>query len=304
LTERRGGGGRAWARRVAFVALVGFAVWVLVANRAGIASALRELDAGAFAAALFVGFLTSGAALLVWRALLADFGHRLRVPDAARIFFVSQLGKYVPGSVWSILTQIELSRDHRIPKRTSVAVGVTVIAVSVTTGLSVGAVLLPFGAAETARRFWWILLVIPLLVAVLHPRVLGPILNGVLRLARREPLPRTPTGPGLARVVGLQLVVWTLFGLQAWLLLVGLGVPAGPALPVAIGGYALAYALGQMAVGLPAGAGVRDTALALALSTLVPAATALLVALLARVIATVVDLALAGAFAVRRRGPA
>jgi uncharacterized membrane protein YbhN (UPF0104 family) len=301
LTERRWGGARAWARRVAFLALVGFAVWVLVANRSGIAAALRELNPWAFVAALTLGFVTSGAALLVWRALLADFGHPLRVRDAARIFFVSQLGKYVPGSVWSILTQIELSRDHRIPKRTSVAVGVTVIAISVTTGLSVGAAVLPFGATAAVRRFWWVVLILPLMVAVLHPRVLGPILNGVLRLARREPLPRTPSGAGLARVVGLQLVVWTCLGVQAWLLLVGLGAPPWPALPVAIGGYALAYALGQMAVGLPAGAGVRDTALALALSTLVPAPTALVVALLARVVATLVDLTLAGGFALRRQ---
>jgi len=289
-------------RRILFVALVGFTVWALVANRTEIAAGLSQLSPWTFVVALVAGFATTGASLFVWRSLMTDLGHRLPIPAAARIFYVSQLGKYVPGSVWSILTQIELSREHRIPKRTNVAVGVLAIAISVTSGLCVGALMLPFAAAA-AHRYWWILLVIPVFLTVLHPRVLGPALNRVLRLARREPLPRTPSGRGLAQVVGFQLLVWLLLGLQAWLLLVGMGAQTWQSLPVAVGGYALAYSLGQMAVGLPAGAGVRDAALTLMLSAVVTPATALVVALLARVIMTTVDLTVAGAFALSRRSP-
>jgi uncharacterized membrane protein YbhN (UPF0104 family) len=98
-----------------------------------------------------------------------------------------------------------------------------------------------------------------------------------------------------------------MLGLEAWLLVVGSGAPALRSLPVAIGGYALAYGLGQLAVGLPAGAGVREAALTLALSTVVPTPTALLVALLSRGMLTVVDLTMAGAqylIGLRRRQPA
>jgi uncharacterized membrane protein YbhN (UPF0104 family) len=289
-------------RRILFVALVGFTVWALMANRTEIAAALGQLAPWTFVVALVAGFATTVASLFVWRSLMTDLGHRLPIAAAARIFYVSQLGKYVPGSVWSILTQIELSREHRIPKRTNVAVGVLAVGIAVTSGLCVGALMLPFAAAA-AHRYWWILLVIPVLLTALHPRVLGPALNRVLRLARREPLPRTPSGRGLAIVVGFQVIVWLLLGLQAWLLLVGMGAPIRQSLPVAVGGYALAYSLGQMAVGLPAGAGVREAALTLMLSAVVPPATALVVALVARVIMTTVDLTVAGAFALRRRSP-
>jgi uncharacterized membrane protein YbhN (UPF0104 family) len=47
-------------------------------------------------------------------------------------------------------------------------------------------------------------------------------------------------------------------------------------------------------VGLPAGAGVREAALTLALSAVVPTPTALAVALLSRGMLTVVDLSMAG----------
>jgi uncharacterized membrane protein YbhN (UPF0104 family) len=274
--------------------LLAFAVWAIAGNWSEVVAALRELSPWAVVAALVPAFAAMGAGLLVWRALMTDLGHRLPWADAARIFYVSQLGKYVPGSVWSILTQIELSRGHNIPKRTNVTVGVLAIALSITNALTVAAVMLPFAGAATWHHYWWILLIIPVLVAILHPRVLSVLLNTALRLLRREPLPRTPSWSGLGRVAVRQTLVWVMLGLQAWILVVGLGANPWRALPVAIGGYALAYGLGQLAIGLPAGAGVREAALTLALSTVVPASAALVVALLSRVILTVADVSMAG----------
>jgi uncharacterized membrane protein YbhN (UPF0104 family) len=283
-----------WLRRGLIVVLVAFAAWALGRNWSAVAQALHEVPAWAVVLAVLAGYAAMGTALFVWRSLMADLGQHLSVGQAARIFYPSQLGKYVPGSVWSIATQIELSREHNIPKRTNVTTGVLAIAISITSGLCVAAAMLALTGAAALRHYWWILLVIPLFLAALHPRVLGPALNLTLRLIRREPLPRTPTWAGLGRVAGFQVLVWVFMGLQAWVLLVGFGAPALRALPVAIGGYALAYALGQLAVGLPAGAGVRDAALTLALATVASTGTALVVALLSRVILTVVDLTMAG----------
>ncbi len=172
-------------------------------------------------------------------------------------------------------------------------VGVLAIAVTITSGLSLAAVMLAVTGGATLHHYWWILLVIPLFLVALHPRVLGPGLNFALKLVRREPLPRTPSWAGLGAVAGLQALIWVLLGLQAWVLLVGLGAPPLKSLPVAIGGYALAYSLGQLAIGLPAGAGVREAALTLTLSAVVPTPVALVVALLSRAILTVVDLSMA-----------
>jgi uncharacterized membrane protein YbhN (UPF0104 family) len=286
---------RRWLRPALGAVLVAAAIWAIARNRAEVVAALADLAPWSVVAAFPAGLAAMAAALFVWRALMADFGYRLPLPAAARIFYVSQLGKYVPGSVWSILTQIELSRDYQIPKRTNVSVGVVAIALSVASGLCVAALLLPFAGGAAARHYWWILLIVPVLLAALHPRILGAGLNRALRLARRDPLPHTPSARGLAGAGAIQAVVWLCLGLQAWILLVGLGAPVWRSLPVAIGGYALAYGLGQMAIGLPAGAGVREAALTLALSAVVSAPTALVVALIARVVLTVIDLATAGA---------
>jgi uncharacterized membrane protein YbhN (UPF0104 family) len=276
------------------IVLLVFAVWAVVRTRAGLLDALRQIAPGMVVSAFVPAYLALVISLFVWRALMTDLGFRLPVPAAAKIFYLSQLGKYVPGSVWSILSQVELSREHNIPKRSNIAVGVLAIAVSITSGLTIAALLLPFSGARTIHHYWWILLLIPVLLALLHPAILGPLLNFGLRLIRRDPLPRTPSWVGLGKVVCLQCGVWLMLGLQAWLLLVGLGAPAARSLPIAIGGYALAYGLGQLVVGVPAGAGVREAALTVALATVVTQPEALIVALLSRGMLTVVDLSLAG----------
>ena len=293
------------ARRALLVVIAGFAAWAIVANWGEIAAALRQWSPWAVAAAFVPAFLAAGLSVFVWRTLMTEMGQPLPLPAASRIFYLSQLGKYVPGSAWSILMQIQLSREHGVARRTNVTVGLLAIAVSTTTGIALAAALLPLANGAALRHYWWSLLALPVLLTALHPRVLAFGLNRLLRLLGRAPLTRTPSWAGLGRVAALQAGVWLCLGLQAWLLLLGSGEAVGPALAAAVGGYALAHSLGQLALGLPAGAGVREAVLALALSTVVPAPVALVVALLARAVLTVVDLTMAGAqVALGRRTPA
>lgn len=59
--------------------------------------------------------------MLAWRSILRGLDSPLPVRPSARVYFVGQLGKYVPGSVWTVLTQMELGRDHNVPRRRSAA---------------------------------------------------------------------------------------------------------------------------------------------------------------------------------------
>lgn len=289
----RSGRGRRWLTRLVLLVVVAVAVHTVVRHRHELAQGLRTLDAWALAASLVPAVAAGFAGLLTWRVLMAELGAPLPLRAAARIFFLSQLGKYLPGPIWSVLGQMELGRAYRVPRRVSVTVGVLVLAVSVTGGVSLAVLLLPFAGPDALHRYWWAALLLPACYAALHPPVLGRALAFGLRLARREPLAALPSWPGLRRALVLQVVVWLLLGLQVWFLLVGLDAPPGRALAAAIGGYALAYSLGMLAVVVPAGAGVREAVLVVCLAGVVSVPEALLVALITRTVATVCDIGLA-----------
>jgi glycosyltransferase 2 family protein len=96
--------------------------------------------------------------------------------------------------------------------------------------------------------------------------VVGTVIDTALRRLARQPLPRRMSYAGTCRTAGWQSLSWLLFGLHAWVLVVGLG--GAPAAPVAIssGGFALAYGVGLLFVLTPAGAGVPEAAIVLTLS--------------------------------------
>ncbi|HEV2919489.1 MAG TPA: UPF0104 family protein, partial [Actinomycetota bacterium] len=54
-----------------------------------------------------------------WRAALAALGGRPPHAGAMRVFYLGQLGKYVPGTIWPAVTQMRLGRDYRVPPRAS-----------------------------------------------------------------------------------------------------------------------------------------------------------------------------------------
>jgi hypothetical protein len=242
------------------------------------------------------------AAMAAYREIQADLGAPVPVLPAGRIYFVSQLGKYLPGTVWGMVALVSLSREHRIARRTAAAAGLLALAFSVATAVGLAALLLPFGALGSVRQFWYVGLLIPLAVVGLHPRVAGPVLDRGLRRVGRAPLPRRMSYAGTLRAGGAQAVSWLCFGLHAWVLVLGLGGAATPAtLAVCVGGFALAYGIGPLFILLPAAAGVRETAIVLTLGSAVGGGRALAVALVSRVLLLALDLAQAGGWNVAAR---
>ena len=262
---------------------------------------LQRMSWSAVLAAVVLAALAQVAGMRAYRAILADLGAPLPVAAAGRLYFLGQLGKYLPGTVWVVVGTMALARELGIMRKTSLAASLLALVLSIATALSLAAVLLPIDAVGSIRQYWWVGLLLPLLLAGLHPRVVSAVLDTALRLARRQPMPEQLSTAGTLRAVGWQGLSWLLFGLHAWMLVLGVGGPAGQSLAVSIGGFALAYAIGPLAVVAPAGAGVREVALVLTLGSVIGSTAALAVALVSRVLLVGVDFAQAGTWTLRAR---
>ena len=110
-----------WGFVAVAVALCGYAVvrqWPEV--RAGLASLGFVSVAGAMVGVLLALLAT----MQVWRVLIGALGSPLPVGASARVMFIGQLGKYLPGSVWPVLAQMELGTAHRVPRHRSASASV------------------------------------------------------------------------------------------------------------------------------------------------------------------------------------
>src|SRR5262249_25679279 len=140
---------------------------------------------------LVAGVLGLGGWMMAWRAILTGLGSRLPLRAAVRVYFVSQLGKYIPGSVWALVAQMELAKEHHVPRQRGGSAAFLAMATAVSTGRRLGGGTLPLTSEAATRRYWWLLVLAPIFLSLLHPRIVRGAVNRVLRLARRQPLTRT-----------------------------------------------------------------------------------------------------------------
>jgi glycosyltransferase 2 family protein len=274
--------------RWAFLAaVIGIACYALTSDWNSARSALARLGVIRVAGAMVAVLAAAYASVQLWRYLLAALGSPLPGRVAARILLIGQLGKYLPGSIWPVLAQMELASTYHVPRIRSATTSVLNVVVALLTGSLLAVITLPFAGRSTP--YLWLCLLIPVLAAFLHPRPLGWLLNLLLRIIRQPQLDQPINGRALATGVAWSLLSWFFYGLQIWLLITRLGAPFGRAVLLSLGGYALAWCVGFIVVFVPAGAGVRDVLLAALLAPVIGTGGAAAVALVSRALNTLSD---------------
>ena len=254
----------------------------------GAAAARPALDAGSLAAALAAVLAGILATFLCWRAVLGDLGGRLPVVAGARVFFLGQLGKYLPGSVWPVIAQMELGRDYGVPERASGAAVGAFLLVVVGTGLAVAAVTAPLLGPDALHSYWWLLAVLPVALVAIVP----PVLNRLLGVASGWPGPPLPATLSVGGVSGLRAGRWC----PGWptVSTSGCWPPARGRRPTppgqGHGGIRGRLVRRLPAAGRPAGAGVREAALVLLLGGVLTRPEGTVVAVVSRLLFVLADL--------------
>lgn len=276
------------------VVVVVLAVLTVLQDREQFVAALSQIGWGTATVSGLFALGAVCATYLVWTELLAGLGVRMPARLSAPVFFVSQLGKYLPGSVWPVLAQMEAGRQVGTTRRTMLAANLLTLLVSLAVGVTVAAGLLPLGGEEALDRYWWLFLLLPVLLAMLHPKVLPWGVERAFRLLR-QPRPDHPLQVSRAlRAAGWALLSWVLFGAHLAVLCAGLGLRGPSVLALATGAMALAVVVGILFIPAPAGAGPREVILVLVLAPILLEQQAVAVALVSRVELVAVDLLLAG----------
>lgn len=233
----------------------------------------------ALSVAALSGILAWG--VWVWQQVLRGFGITTSFIGLCRVWFLSNLAKYVPGKIWQFVGVSQLGASSGLPAATAVTslvvhMAFTLLAAGIVTLLFLPAALLPVPGGASAR---WLA---PLLLLAAHPRLLRATLSVVERVSRRPLAPWQGTWARGVGLVGLNAVSWVLYG-AALRVFVGALVPldgGGAAAFAAIN--ALAFIAGYLVVFAPAGIGAKELALAGLLSTLMPGSVAAAVALAVR----------------------
>ncbi len=266
-------------------------------NRQAFLDSIQRIGVGGFALSLAAALLGTIGTYLQWRSVLIGLEVPFGVIDGARVFFVSQLGKYLPGSVWPIVMQMEAGRSRGANRKSMLAANLVAVVLSICVGVVLAGLLLPFSSPAALHRFWWALAALPLLLALAHPRSLPFLLDLVLRVLRRNPLDVRMTGAATMTALGWSALGWIAFGAHLALLAGAISAPSTGLLMLCVGGMGLAVSAGVLFLPAPAGAGMREVVLGIVLAAALTAGQVVAVVIASRVIILLADLILAGLFA-------
>lgn len=245
---------------------------------------------------LLLGYFMSAA---LWGRMVADLGGpAIPMWRAVRLFMVANMGRYVPGKVWQIAGLALLAKKEGVSAR--IATGSAVLgqgfALVGATAIGLGAF---FGPNEEWRTIGEVAMavVVVLAFAIFIPAVFGRLLTLWSRVTRVE-VPARLQGRSTfgLRWVAFYTLNWAVYAAAFWLLYLSFGdfapfIQLGPA-------FAAGYVAGYVAIFAPAGVGVREAAIIGFLTPVMSIEAATVLAVIARVWTTAVEVLPAGIFAV------
>ncbi|MFB8386185.1 lysylphosphatidylglycerol synthase domain-containing protein [Microbacterium sp. NPDC055910] len=282
-----------WVLIVLVVAAASFQLWL---NWNVVVETVTDMQWPRVILSFLAAMAGVGFATLSWIVLVDDLGKPIGFGRGAQIFLVGQLGKYLPGSVWAYVLQIELGHKAGLARARTFAATVFNLAVILVAALLAGALAVPELVASNPELSWlpWLYLLLPVGLVMLHPKILTSLANFGFRILRR---PR-PDHPIRLRVVatslGFALLTYLCYGAHLWLLAdTWQGLTFAPLL-LCIGTMAIAMVVGLVAFLLPSGFGAREFVIIAALSPIVGIGPATAYAAVSRLMFIVVDLLSAG----------
>ncbi|MCS7002953.1 MAG: hypothetical protein NZ518_08905, partial [Dehalococcoidia bacterium] len=209
----------------------------------------------------------------------------------ATVYLYGNAAKYLPGAIWNYVARAYLGAQQGIGQQRVWTASLIDVTTAVATGLLVYGVSGFFPRQHSAFLPVWAPFVLALgVLAVISPPALRLVDRVVRRLRQRQSAPVEPPWHVTARYLLCAFVTWSVIGIAFWALVNGVyPLPLGAA-PEAMGVWSLAVISGLVSVVAPQGLGVREGALALGLSGLLPPPVVIVVVVAARVWMIVCDL--------------
>lgn len=227
----------------------------------------------------------------LWKLILERLGTPLTYRKSYRIFFLSQLGRYIPGKIWSILGLVYLSQQEGVSTVISGASVILQLLLQIVSGVIAFALALPFWSdVESLTGLAVVVGVLGLCLALLHPALVTRGVNLGLRLTGQAEMELDWSYGYLLGQLALWVGFWLLNGVAYHFLIRSIDSSPLPNFVVLAGIFSLAWVVGFLSLVTPSGLGVMEGTLAFLLSFHLPLHVATIVALWTRVARTASDL--------------
>ena len=266
--------------------------WQLWRNWFLVNDAVSQLSWGFVGLALLTVFPVYFLAAFSWFLIIKQLGGKLPLRVSIQIWVMTNLSRYIPGVIWQYIGRVYWSNRAGLPAAISTISLLLEIVFVVMAATLLALLLVPWFKISTAIDLSFlpllaIVVLLPLAMPQLFHRLIG-VVSRVLHQGEVPPLVWPPSASIL--IIPLYLVNFLLNGLSLFLLIRSLAPISWEVLPAVVGMYAFSWLVGYVTIIAPGGIGATELSLTFLLSFFVPAAVAVVAALLFRLLLIIAEL--------------
>ena len=145
-----------WLQAALLASIVGLATYSLASQWQEIGDTVEQIRPVLIGTSILFAALSLLSSAMAWRELLNGAGERVPIGRALPFFLFSQLGKYLPGGVGPAVAQASLAEDFSISKTAAAQAYIVFAAQTVTLGVVLAGVTLPFAQPDLLSEYWWV----------------------------------------------------------------------------------------------------------------------------------------------------
>lgn len=245
---------------------------------------------------IFISFLVLSASYLLSVASLkisfSAVGERVSFKNIFRITCLSEMGKYIPGKIWSITGYIYLANRLGFSKTKILVSRVLFLAIRITAGIILFSIInlfypiMPFFLKDILP----IILIIVSGLILLHPVIFERLLKFFLTKILKTDIKLKLKYKYLIKLLFLSILIWLIYGI--WFF-----VFTNAIYPISITNlwpltaiFFLSWFSGFLVFIVPSGLGVREGVMTMLLKPLMPLPVAIVIPIFLRLAAIIADL--------------
>lgn len=237
--------------------------------------------------------------VFAWRFLVLKLGGKIKIKDSLEVWFISNLGRYIPGKIWQLTGLVHLAKKKGVSYQITTTSMVFAQIIFIGLGLLFG--FFVFSEKYDIPNYLPIGSTVIFVILLIFPNLIKKLIEKLAKFVKKDVVIENIKSGDILKYTLLLLINWLFMGISFYIFLLSFSSVETKDIFDVIAILPATWTIGLIAVFAPGGIGVREGLMTLTLTGICSTEIALVVPWLHRIFMTILEFGLASYFYLTRK---